>query len=987
MKRLFNIFTLLLTLFFVLAGCDNGSAPDSSNSLVKVSLTVGGDTSAVSQKSISVTGNDLSNITYKYNAVPQWSSSNIYGATDWTPINYSGETSLGYFTPGKWVFGVQILKNDIPIYQGFSEVCISNSSVRVNVLVNELAAQTVSASVRIAITAPTVNNEELTISYSGASSGGPVIATASPSEDYAGTTEFGYTVSDLTAGSYTFTLSHPSGGSGALVAFDLHQGEAIVISGHLDNGIWQVGYITVALHTITVTRYNWGDNQTPLYYGTVTQNTTSAAIGERVSFYVKPAEKSSLSELSVTYGNNKQVNFSSRGDMYSFIMPDGDVTINAKFADATADEIVAPHFKALVYTLYSENSDVTSFGKSDDSPDPLLDCLEIRDVKIWYDDAHHKICWYADDGDVLFKPGSMAGFFRGCTKYTSIDMTGLVTTAVNDMSQMFQGCTGLTSLNLAGIDASGATDMTNMFEDCSSLTAVTLPAIANPANYVNMAGLFHNCTELTTVNNIANFDASKATSMSGMFQGCTSLTTLSLAGLKANSVTDMSNMFQGCTSLTTLSLASLKANSATDMSNMFEGCTNLTTLTLTGLTSNTASGINMASMFQGCEKLNGLDFSGFNGCSATNLAHIFEGCAALQNADVSSFISRIITSSATSMASMFQDCTGLTSLNLSGFNAGASRDLSNMFRGCTGLTALNLNNFAVNTADSVDLAGMFRDCKKLEGTLNISSFNTTQATDMSYMFCGCIKLTGITFGSNFKTENVTDMSYMFSSADWAGDDPPSMSLTSLDVSGFRTPNVTNMRQMFYMCYKLTELDVSEFRTPLVTDMSYMFACYNWNNTHCGGNLAALDLSGWTFTNVTSTANMFDRCEKLATLTFPSETNFKNLTTMTFMFSQCLVLTPEVFAPIVRSWKFSEQADYMTKIYGDNGEKSTSMFGNYEKSRTGKNNGANYIFRTSMTDTGKPFATRTGFATGDGITLYIGGGNTDSHCRLTLKPTL
>ena len=962
MKKLFNIFTLLLTLFFVFAGCDNGSAPDSSNNLVKVSLTVEGDTSEVSQKSISITGNDLSNIIYKYNAVPQWSSPNIYGATDWTPINYSGETSLGYFSPGKWVFGVQILIGDIPIYQGFSEVNISNSSVRVNVPV-ELATQTVSASVRIAITAPTVNNEELTISYSGASSGGPITAAASPSEDYVGRTEFEYTVSNLPAGSYTFTLSHPSGGSGALVAFDLHQGETVEISGHLDNGIWQVGYITVALHTITVTRHNWGDNQTPLYYGTVTLNTASAAIGERVSFYVKPAEKSSLSELSVTYGNNKQVNFSSRGDMYSFIMPDGDVTINAKFADATVDEVVAPHFKALVYTLYSENPDVTSFGKSNASPDPLIDCLEIRDVKIWYDDAHHKICWYADDGDVLFKPGTMAGFFRGCTKYTSIDMTGLVTTAVNDMAQMFQGCTGLTTLNLSGIDASGAADMSNMFDGCTRLTTVTLPAITNPTNYVNMAGLFHDCTALTTLNNLANFNTSKATSMA--------------------------SMFQGCTSLTTLSLASLKANSATDMSNMFEGCTNLTTLTLTGLTSNTTSGVNMASMFQNCEKLNGLDFSGFNGCSATNLAHIFEGCAVLQNADASSFISRITTSSATSMASMFQDCIGLTSLNLSGFNAGVSRDLSNMFRGCTGLTSLSLEEFTINTTSSVNMAGMFRDCVGLTGTLDLSSFDTTQATDMSYMFCGCRGLTGIDL-SGFHTGNVTDMSCMFSSLAEAQEFPPAMNLTSLDVSGFNTAKVTNMRQMFYMCYKLKddELVVTNFKTKLVTDMSHMFACYNYKSGNDSslhpGHLTKLDLSGWEFDNVTSTANMFDRQENLSNLIFPSLTNFKSLTTMTFMFSHCLLLTPEKFTPIVSSWKFSGNPNYLTDIYGD---VNTSMFGNTENSRTGKNNGANYIFRNSMTDTGKPFATRTGFVTGDGITLYIGGGASEKFGRLTIKPTL
>ena len=621
-------------------------------------------------------------------------------------------------------------------------------------------------------------------------------------------------------------------------------------------------------------------------------------------------------------------------------MPDGDVTINAKFADATADEVVAPHFKALVYTLYSDNPDVTSFGKSNSSPDPLIDCLEIRDVKIWYDSGSHKICWYADDGNVLFKPGSMAGFFRGCTKYTSIDMTGLVTTAVHDMSQMFQGCTGLTTLNLSGIDASGVTDMTNMFEDCSGLTTVTLPAIANPTNYVNMAGLFHDCTSLTTLNNLANFDASKATSMAGMFQGCTSLTTLSLASLKANSAIDMS------------------------------------------------------SMFEGCEKLHGLDFSGFSGCTATNLAHIFEGCTVLQNADVSSFISKVATGSATSMASMFQDCAGLTSINLAGFNAGASRDLSNMFRGCTGLTSLNLNSFVVNTSNSVNMAGMFRDCVGLTGTLNISSFNTTQATDMSYMFCGCLNLTGITFGSNFKTANVTDMSCMFSSLAEAQEYPPAMNLTSLDVSGFNTEKVTNMRQMFYMCYKLKddELVLTNFKTKLVTDMSHMFACYNYksgsNSSLHPGHLTKLDLSGWEFDNVTSTANMFDRQENLSDLKFPSLTNFKNLTTMTFMFSHCLLLTPETFTPIVKSWKFSEQTDWQMNIYGIGHSKpNKSMFGNTQSSRTGDNAGANYVFRTSMTAAGKPFADRPGFVTGDGYTLYVGGGNTDAHCRLTTKQTL
>ena len=42
-------------------------------------------------------------------------------------------------------------------------------------------------------------------------------------------------------------------------------------------------------------------------------------------------------------------------------------------------------------------------------------------------------------------------------------------------------------------------------------------------------------------------------------------------------------------------------------------------------------------------------------------------------------------------------------------------------------------------------------------------------------------------------------------------------LTNLDVSNFKTTNVTDMSYMFYTCGSLTQLDLSSFNTRKVTD--------------------------------------------------------------------------------------------------------------------------------------------------------------------------
>jgi surface protein len=168
------------------------------------------------------------------------------------------------------------------------------------------------------------------------------------------------------------------------------------------------------------------------------------------------------------------------------------------------------------------------------------------------------------------------------------------------------------------------------------------------------------------------------------------------------------------------------------------------------------------------------------------------------------------------------------------------------------------------------MSGLFAGCSSLT-TLDLSGFNTKNVTNMSGLFAGCSSLTTLDL-SGFNTKNVTDMSGLFAGC---------CGLTSLDVSGFNTENVTNMRNMFSSCYGLSSLDVSGFDTGNVNNMSYMFAV-------CSG-LSALNISGFDTSNVTDMSSMFRYCTGLSSLNL-SNFDTSNVTDMSGMFKSCRGLT-------------------------------------------------------------------------------------------------
>ncbi len=401
---------------------------------------------------------------------------------------------------------------------------------------------------------------------------------------------------------------------------------------------------------------------------------------------------------------------------------------------------------------------------------------------------------------------------------------------------MFGGCSKLTTLDLSGFDTSSATDLGHMFALCSGLTSLDVTGF-NTSNATNMVCMFEGCSGLTSLD-VSNFDTSNATNLSSMFILCSGLTSLDVSGFNTSNATDLSSMFAGCSGLTSLDVSgSFDTSNATNLSAMFEDCSSLTNLDLSGF--NTANATNLSSMFIRCSGLTSLDVSNFNTANVTDMGNMFDGCSKLVSLDVSG----LNTVNVTNMGYMFSDCLKLTSpLDVSEFNTANVVRMDYMFNHCESLTALDVSNF--NTANVTTMGSMFNYCSNLE-SLDVSNFNTEKVTYMAWMFADCSNLTSLDV-SNFNTTNVTDMGAMFTSCS---------GLTELDLSNFDTSNTTTLELFFNKCSGLTSLDLSNFNTANVKNMDSMFSQCSGLETISTGN-------EWSTENIESGAGMFTGCTAL-----------------------------------------------------------------------------------------------------------------------------
>ena len=155
-------------------------------------------------------------------------------------------------------------------------------------------------------------------------------------------------------------------------------------------------------------------------------------------------------------------------------------------------------------------------------------------------------------------------------------------------------------------------------------------------------------------------------------------------------------------------------------------------------------------------------------------------------------------------------------------------------------------------------------------SIDLSGFRTENVSDMSGMFMRCFALEEVDL-SKLNTSKVTDMSSMFVECD---------NIKALNVSKFDTSNVTDMSAMFFDCGELSQLDVSGFNTRNVTSMSSMFCD--------SGSLTELNVSGFDTSKVTNMSAMFFGCNSLTKLDV-SKFDTSKVTDMSAMFKGCDLL--------------------------------------------------------------------------------------------------
>ena len=246
-----------------------------------------------------------------------------------------------------------------------------------------------------------------------------------------------------------------------------------------------------------------------------------------------------------------------------------------------------------------------------------------------------------DTGSIIFTTTNGGTLWKNWIERTGIDRRRILSIANRpysggdsskwqvklpaDSSHIFSGLSALTTLNLWGLDTSNVTNMSYMFYDCRSLKSLDLSCIKTPS-VTDMSCMLDNCLALAKLN-IKGLDTSNVTNMSSMFYKCKSLTTLTLSVLEPSNVTDMSDMFFQCESLAGIYMPNLNARNVKDMSYMFCGCKSLTTLDFRDFVAENVT--NVSYMFNGCEKLKYLDLHELKIKKVNNAKNMFTGCKAL----------------------------------------------------------------------------------------------------------------------------------------------------------------------------------------------------------------------------------------------------------------------------------------------------------------------------------------------------------------------
>lgn len=169
---------------------------------------------------------------------------------------------------------------------------------------------------------------------------------------------------------------------------------------------------------------------------------------------------------------------------------------------------------------------------------------------------------------------STAYMFYNCGyNLKEIDLSGLDTKNVTDMSNMFYGCSSLTSIDVSGFDTGKVESMNNMFNGCSNISSVDL-SMLDTSRLEEINGMFSGCSKLTEVD-MSNFIFWNLDQMvmQSAFYNCKSLKSVKFP-VREIRLYNASSAFNYCSELISIDLScfNTKDSTASAFQSMFTGC-------------------------------------------------------------------------------------------------------------------------------------------------------------------------------------------------------------------------------------------------------------------------------------------------------------------------------------------------------------------------------------------------------------------------------
>ena len=199
--------------------------------------------------------------------------------------------------------------------------------------------------------------------------------------------------------------------------------------------------------------------------------------------------------------------------------------------------------------------------------------ISLKDLKIFPSSMTHLQLEEVNGKKVQLETVDLLDSFKENRTVINLDLSGLDTSRVTNMSAMFSWCSYLKSLNVNGWNTENVQSMFEIFNYCSSLSNLDVSGFQT-RNVTTMGFMFTSCIGLGSLN-VSGFDTTNVTDMKSMFSGCSGLTSLDVSGFNTEKVTSMNHMFGSCSNLTNLDLSGFQTGNVTKMGSMFSRCIQL----------------------------------------------------------------------------------------------------------------------------------------------------------------------------------------------------------------------------------------------------------------------------------------------------------------------------------------------------------------------------------------------------------------------------